>query len=55
MSCLLVRGKYCNSSQKNGYQGADGDAEKLGLTNQLSEAVLCELADLSRGSTLFGG
>ena len=32
-----------------GYQGADEDAEKLGLTNQLFEAVLCELAVVGRG------
>ena len=32
-----------------GYQGADDDAEKLSLTNQLFEAVLCELAVISRG------
>ena len=32
-----------------GYQGADGDAEKLSLTNQLFEAVLCELAVVGRG------
>ena len=39
-----------------GYQGADDDAEKLGLTDQLFEAVLCELAVVSRGQPcLFVG
>ena len=32
-----------------GYQGADDDAEKLGLTNQLFEAVLSELAVVGKG------
>ena len=32
-----------------GFQGADDDAEMLGLTDQLFEAVLCELAVVSRG------
>ena len=30
-----------------GYQGSDDDAEKLGLTDQLFEAVLSELAVVS--------
>ena len=32
-----------------GYQGAEDDAEKLCLTDQLFEAALCELAVVSRG------
>ena len=32
-----------------GFQGADDDAEKLGLTDQLFDAVMCELAVVSRG------
>ena len=32
-----------------GNQDAEDDAEKLGLTDQLFEAVLCELAVVSRG------
>ena len=32
-----------------GFQGADEDAEKLGLTDQLLDAALCELVVVSRG------
>ena len=32
-----------------GYQGAEDDAEKLSLTDQLSDAALSELAVISRG------
>ena len=32
-----------------GYQGADEDAEKLSLTDQLFDAALCELAVVGRG------
>ena len=32
-----------------GFQGADVDAEKLGLTDQLLGAASCELAVFSRG------
>ena len=32
-----------------GFQGADEDAEKLSLTNQLFDAAVCELAIVSRG------
>ena len=39
-----------------GYQGADNDAEKLSLTNQLFEAALCELAVVARGQPcVFAG
>ena len=33
-----------------GFQGADDDAEMPGLTDQLFEAVLCELAVVTRVS-----
>ena len=32
-----------------GFQGADDDAEKLCLTNDLFDAVMCELAVIGRG------
>ena len=32
-----------------GYQGAEEDPEKLGLTNLLLEAALCELAVVAKG------
>ena len=32
-----------------GFQGADEDAEKLGLTDQLLDVASCELAVFSRG------
>ena len=45
----IGQGKVMHLVAVNGYQGADGDAEKLGLPCQLFEAVLCELAVVSRG------
>ena len=39
-----------------GFQGADDDAEKLSLTDQLFDAVMCELAVVSRGQPcVIGG
>ena len=39
-----------------GFQGADEDAEKLSLTDQLFDAALCELAVVSRGQpTIIAG
>ena len=32
-----------------GFQGADDDAEKLSLTNELFDAVMSELAVVGRG------
>ena len=49
--CVLPigQGKVMHLVAVYGFQGADDDAEKLGLTDQLFEAVLCELAVVSRG------
>ena len=46
---LLGGGRVMHLVVVYGYQGAEDDAEKLGLTNQLFEAVLCELALVGRG------
>ena len=45
----LANGRVMHLVVIYGYQGADEDAEKLGLTDQLLGAALCELAVVARG------
>ena len=45
----LVNGRMMHLVVAFVFQGADEDAEKLGLTDQLLDVVSCELAVFSRG------
>ena len=49
--CMLPlgRGRFSHSVVLYGYQGADRDAEKLALTDQLLDAALRELGVVARG------
>ena len=54
--CMLPlgRGRFLHMVVLYGYQGADRDAEKLALTDQLLDAALGELGVVAREQTLLG-
>ena len=47
----LGNGRLMHLVVAYGFQGADDDAEKLGFTDQLFDAVMCELAVISSGQS----
>ena len=49
--CLLplASGRFLHLVVLDGYQGADSDAERLSLTDQLFDAALGELSVVARG------